>query len=220
MPQFYARKGCRSSQLLLCTLLALQFGTACYGPRRASSSGPAPADNQKIHPEIHPGIHPEIQEINALAQAAERERDYHAARAYYQQAVDQAPDPASAAYATRKMASALAFWGELDGAVRLLHQSLEHNPRQVPVWHDLGVLQTKLGQADAARRALERAVELAPREPRSRIALAALLVRQSEFSLAQSHYQVLLTLNISPQIEKATHEALRLLQREIERQRK
>lgn len=188
---------------MLCTLLTLQIGASCYGSSQRARTSPGP----------------KIKALHAQAEAAERKRDYHSARAYYQQAVDEAPDSASAAYATLKMASALVFWGELAPACTLLGKSLEHDPSQVPVWHDLGVLQAKLGRPEAARKSLMRAVELAPKEPRSRIALAALLVQQSEFRLAQTHYETLLTLDIPPKIEEAIHRALGILEQEIARQR-
>jgi Flp pilus assembly protein TadD len=187
--------------------MALHFATGCLSTRQGDARGSALAE-----------IAPETLKLNEQAEAAERKRDHHAARAFYQRAVDTAPNPASAAFATREMASALIFWGEDEGAVVLLARSLEHDPTQVPVWHDLGVMQARLGKSQEARQALERAVELAPKEPRSRMALAALLVNLSEFELARSHYKVLLTLKIPPRIEKAIHKALDILQSEIDRQ--
>lgn len=194
MPPFYARIAGWSTRALLCVLVS-----GCLSGSQGSATT----------------IHPTTLQLHEQAEAAERKRDHTAARSFYQRAIDTAPDSASAAFANREMASALVFWGEDEGAVLLLDKSLEHDPLQVPVWHNLGIIQAKLGEPQKARTALERAVTLAPKEPRSRMALAALLVNLSEFSLAQSHYKTLLTLEIPPKIERAIHKALEILQAEI-----
>ena len=204
MPRVYAGKPGRSSAVLIGALLALLLGSACGSPARRSSTGPSKA----------------ILALNEKAEAAERRREHLKAQAYLQQAVDQAQDPTSAAYANRQMASLLLFWHQQEQALPYLEKSVEHDPTQIPVWNDLGVVYSNLQQPAKARGALERAVELGPKEPISRMGLAAELVRQSEFELARSHYQVLLTLKIPPRIENATHRALELLRKEIERTQK
>jgi Flp pilus assembly protein TadD len=203
MPPFYARIACWSTRALLCALMLLASGAGCLRGAQVQEK---------------PKIHPNTLQLHQKAEAAERKREHHKARAFYQRAVDTAPDAASAAFATREMASALLFWGEEEGAALLLDKSLQHDPQQVPVWHNLGVVQAKLGKSEEARSALERAIELAPKEPRSRMALAALLVNLSEFRLAKSHYEILLTLKIPEKIERAIHKALEILQVEIERE--
>jgi Flp pilus assembly protein TadD len=105
-------------------------------------------------------------------------------------------------------------------ALPYLLQSAENGPEQVSVWNDLGVVYSRLKQPAKARAALERAVKLAPREPKARLALAAELVRHKEYRLAQQHYNVLLTLDIPPKIENATHRAIALLEKEIALEKK
>jgi tetratricopeptide (TPR) repeat protein len=161
---------------------------------------------------------PEVQDLNKQAEAAERRREHHVARDLLQRAIKTASDPVSGAYANRKMAAMLLFWHEEVEALLYLQASLEHDPNQVPVWNDLGVVQSRLGHPQKARAALERAVELDPKQPISRLTLAAELVRQSEFRSALSHYKILLTLDIPPKIENATHRAISLLNREMGRQ--
>lgn len=204
MPTVYARKPTRSSAAIIAPFLALLLSSAC---------GPSPA-KARIGPA------PKIVALNKKAEEAERRREHLKAQAYLQQAVEQAQDPTSAAYANRQMASLLLFWHEQAQALPYLEMSVEHDPGQVPVWNDLGVVYSSLQMPAKARAALERAVQLAPKEPKSRMSLAAELVRQSEFELARSHYKVLLTLKIPPRIENATHRALKLLQEEIQRSEK
>jgi tetratricopeptide (TPR) repeat protein len=196
IPRFYARNRGRSRAPLLALLLAV----ACGAPQRDTRTGP----------------NPEIVALNDKAEAAERKREHLKAQSFLQEAVNQAKDPASAAYANRKMARLLLFWRQEAKALPYLEKSVEHDPSQVPVWNDLGVVHSKLGHPAKARAALERAVELAPAEPIVRLTLAAEMVRQSEFQIAHSHYKVLLTLDIPPRIEKATYRALELLQKEME----
>lgn len=150
-----------------------------------------------------------------LAEEAEGRREHHQARALYRQAIAQAPNAHSHAYATREMASTLLFWGEYQGAARLLEQSLRSDDSQVQVWHDLGVLRVRLNDALGAEKALRQAISLAPREPRSRIALAALLVRGKQYVAAQAQYRTLLELPIPPKLEVAVRTALKLLKQEI-----
>lgn len=196
MSRFYARNRGRSRALVLVLLLA----AACGGPQKQTRTGPAP----------------EIVALNDKAEAAERKREHLDAQAFLQEAVNLAEDPVSAAYANRKMARLLLFWRQEANALPYLEKSVEHDPSQVPVWNDLGVVHSKLGNPAKARQALEKAVELAPREPIVRLTLAAEMVRQSEFRIAHSHYKILLTLDIPPRIEKATHRALELLQKEMD----
>lgn len=199
MPRFYARKAHRSSGALLPACLAIALSCACGSAQTPTKIGPAP----------------EIVALSDKAEAAERKRQHLDARAFMQQAVDRAQDPVSAAYANRKMARLLLFWRMEAEALPYLEQSVTSGPDQAPVWNDLGVVYSNLGQPAKARAALQRSVELAPKEPRARLGLAAELVRQKDFRTAQSHYRVLLTLDIPAKIENATHRVLELLDKEI-----
>ncbi len=149
------------------------------------------------------------------AEQAERARDYHTARARYQEAIAIAPDQPSAALANREMASALLFWGEYEGAEKRLLQSLVHDGTQVRVWHDLAIVQVQLKKHDAALASLEKGLKLAPREPRIHVAYAALLVKEKRYVDAIAQYEHLLTLPIPPRVEQATHKALQILAAEV-----
>lgn len=157
---------------------------------------------------------PTTQALLERAQLAERQRDYGAARGLYREAVDRAPDVRNRAYASRELASALAFWGLYSEARAALEVAVAADPSLVSAWHDLGILRARAGLWVEARRALEQAVERAPREPRSRIALAALLVQRRALDEAAHHYRVLLQLEIPETIRRAVHRALDLIRAE------
>ncbi len=161
-----------------------------------------------------PAAHARVQTLLKAAEDAEQRRDYNVARELYLQAIAEASDSRSAAIANREMASALLFWGEYEGAEARLRTSLKHDASQARVWHDLGLVQEHQGNAGEALISLERAVALAPNEPRARIAYAALLVKQSQFSEAILQYKALLKMPIPERIEVAIHKALRMLENE------
>ncbi len=203
MSRFYSRVPGRRHRLAVIAIAAVA-GTsiACAAPKTTSNE-PVPAES--------------VQSLLDQAHNAERERQYHEARALYLRAIEQAPDRTSAAIANREMASALVFWGEYEGArVRLL-ASLEHDDQQARVWHDLGMVQEHLGDREAAVASLRKATDLAPSEPRSRISYAALLVKQEQFAEALTQYEALLKLPVPDRIEAATREAIRLLKSELAR---
>ncbi len=203
--RFYARKSRRSSEALLWPAsLAIALACAC--------------GSAQTRPKLAPD--PEIVALNDRAESAERKRQHLDAQAFLQAAVDQAQDPVSAAYANRKMARLLLFWRRDAEALPYLEASLGFDSSQVPVWNDLGVVYSSLGQPAKARSSLEQAVRLAPREPIVRKGLAAELVKQKEFQLARRHYKVLLSLDIPPKIENATYRVLKILDKEIALQKK
>lgn len=203
MSRFYSRvSGLRHRLAGIAPPLLVMLALAC------GSSAPAARD---------PVATDSIQALLQQAEDAERARDYHRARALYQRAIDESPDAASAALANRDMASALIFWGEYEGGRDRLVQSLEHDNSQARVWHDLGMVQDHLEQPEEALVSLAKAVELAPKEPRARIAYAALLVKQAQYAAAILEYESLLELSIPPRIEAAAHKALDMLRAEIKR---
>lgn len=155
-------------------------------------------------------------EINK-AHEQERRRQYHLARAHYQRALTLAEDPKSLAFAHREFASALLFWGEYAAARGQLIKSLKADETQIQAWHDLGILQARSGEKETARASFERALALDPSEPRTHIAIAALLVGMNEFREAEAHYQVLLTLDVPPKITKASRRAIVMLRAEMAR---
>ncbi len=201
MSRFYSRLAVRRHQSVgfaLC--IAACFAMACGSPAREPAVV-KPATN--------------VQSLLNAAQNAERKRDYNTARELYLQAIREAPDRQSAAIANREMASALVFWGEYESAEKRLLASLEQDGKQARVWHDLGLVQDHQDKSASALVSLHKAVALAPKEPRVRIAYAALLVKQSRFSDAIVQYEALLKLPIPVRIEAATHKALQMLKREV-----
>jgi tetratricopeptide (TPR) repeat protein len=147
------------------------------------------------------------------AEVEERGRRYDRARALYRRAQREAPDDLSRAYATRKLALALLFWGEYGPARRELERAVELRPDDVPSWHDLGIINHHLGDYRAAEDAFRQAIALRPREPRSRIALAALLWKQGQLSAAAREYRALLELELPRRIREKVEWAIRELEK-------
>ncbi len=152
------------------------------------------------------------------ARAAERARRYDEARDLYLRATREAPDRASQAIAWRELGSALIFWGELDEAARALGRVVAIDPGAVSAWHDLGIVRARLGDAPGGERAFRRAIALAPEEPRPRVALAALLVRQRRWDDALVQYHALERLDLPEATRRAVGRAIELL--EVERRRR
>jgi Flp pilus assembly protein TadD len=153
---------------------------------------------------------------DAIARADEHERARHhdLARAEYQRAVAAAPDPISQVYARREYASALAFWGEIAAAVAELDIVVRLAPDDAPSWHDLGILRHQQGDDDGAAIALERARALAPRDPRPRIALAALRWQTGDRAGAAREYRALLALELPSKVRARVEWALAALARQ------
>lgn len=158
------------------------------------------------------------QAILGKAREAERARRWDQARELYLRAAREAPDRRSEAVAWRELGSALIFWGELDEAARALARVVAIDPGAVSAWHDLGIVRARLGDARGAERALRRAIALAPEEPRPRVALAALLVRQRRYGDALGEYRALERLELPDATRRAVGRAIQLL--EVERRRR
>lgn len=155
--------------------------------------------------------------ILAKAREAERARRYDQARELYLEAAREAPDRASQAVAWRELGSALISWGELDEAARALGRVVALEPGAVSAWHDLGIVRARLGDAAGGERAFRRAIALAPEEPRPRVALAALLVKQRRWDDALDEYRALERLELPGSIRRAVERAIRLLETERRR---
>jgi Flp pilus assembly protein TadD len=180
--------------LLLAAILTILGGC---GHHAAAPAGPSRATRDAV----------------ARAEAHERERAHDLARAEYERAVAEAPDPASEVYARIELASALAFWGEVPAAITQLEAAVAKDPASAHAWHDLGILRHQLGDEPGARTALESAVALVPRDPRPRIALAALLWETGDLDGARAQYQTLLELDLPARLREKVEWALRELSR-------
>ena len=151
------------------------------------------------------------------ARKAERARQYDRARELYLRAAREAPDRRSQAIAWRELGSALIFWGELDEAARALGKVVELEPGAVSAWHDLGIVRARVGDAAGGERAFRRAIQLAPEEPRPRVALAALLVRQRRWDAALAEYRALERLDLPERTRSAVGRAIELIEAERRR---
>lgn len=137
------------------------------------------------------GPSPRTEAAIGRAEDAERARQHEQARAAYAAAVASAPDLPSEIFARHEFASSLAAWGEIPAAIAQLEAIVARAPGNAPAWHDLGILRHVAGDDVAAAVALRRARDLAPTDPRPRIALAALLWRGGDRAGAVAEYRVL-----------------------------
>ena len=176
-------------------LLALSL-LACAGPTR-------------------PAVAPATRALIEQAEQRERARRYDQARALYREAEASAPDPASRTWAARRFAHALLFWGEEAEAETELAALVARDPTDVASWHDLGIVRHRRGDRAGAERALRRAVALAPREPRPRIALAALLVVDRRWRDALAEYRALLDLDLPERTRRAVGRGIELVEAEL-----
>ncbi len=149
------------------------------------------------------------------AQGHERSRRYDLAETSYRSAIELAQTPAERSRARRELADALIFWGKYEQASQVLEDLVAQAPGPVAAWHDLGLIRQKLGNGAGAEKALRRSISLAPKDPRSHIALAALLVNQKRLLEAQRQYQAMLKLKLGTRLRRAVVKALDILAREL-----
>ena len=156
-----------------------------------------------------------VSQVSSHLEEAEthtRERRYDRARKSYESAIESAPDDLNRAFAAHQFAGAMAFWGEVPAAVGLLEKAVTWDPTLVRAWHNLGILRAKLGNDQSARLALDRAVDLAPNDPRPRIARAALFVRAGALESALADYRALEKLVLPERTRLAVGKAIKLLE--------
>jgi Flp pilus assembly protein TadD len=149
-------------------------------------------------------------EIDA-AEQAERARRHDVARTHYQRAIAIARDRASIVFARREFAETLITWGEYPEATVQLRAITEVAPDDASAWHDLGLLLHNQGDHTRAVASLERARALAPRDPRPRIALAALRWKLGDLDGALVEYRELRELDIPAQMRTRIDEVIRRL---------
>lgn len=143
----------------------------------------------------------------ARAEQAERARRHDLAREHYLKAIAAARDPASLARARREFAETLVTWGEDAEAIAQLEAAVAAKP-DAAAWHDLGILRHHRGDVAGATRALEQARGLAPKDPRPRIALAALRWKSGDRSGAAAEYRGLLELDLPEKVRAKVRWAL------------
>ncbi len=145
------------------------------------------------------------------ARAALLARDHDRARAAYLRAVATAPDGPSEALARKELARALLLWDEPAAAGRELARVTELTPDDPAAWHDLGIVRNATGDHVGARTALERARALRPRDPRPRLALAALAWSRGDRQAAAAEYRGLAALDLPERLRVQVEWALREL---------
>jgi Flp pilus assembly protein TadD len=139
------------------------------------------------------------------AEDAEKARRHDLARAEFEHAIADAHDSASEHFAHKEFAETLETWGEITAAIAHLERATTLRPDDAASWHDLGILYHHRGDDTRARGALERAKQLAPRDPRPRIALGVLLLCQHELDAARVEYEGLLGLDLSDRLREKVH---------------
>ncbi|MCG8423552.1 MAG: tetratricopeptide repeat protein [Proteobacteria bacterium] len=150
------------------------------------------------------------------AEAAEAERRYDRARTLYQQAKREAPDVESRALAARSFGRALIFWGDYELADRQLEEAATLVPTDPGTWHDLGILRGHRGDVAGAESAFRRSIAVRPGDPRSRIALAALLWRHQRHRKALHEYRALAAIDLPGHLRDQVNWAIQTLQARLE----
>jgi Flp pilus assembly protein TadD len=154
---------------------------------------------------------PAVKADVARADDAERHRQHGDARQHYEQAIADAKDPASVAFARREYAETLGSWGEYAAAITQLEAAVAARPEDAAAWHDLGILRHHERDDAGAVVALERARTLAPDDPRPRIALAALRWATGDTAGATTEYKDLLALDLPERLRQKVEWALEQL---------
>ena len=160
-------------------------------------SAPAPQAPHETH-----GVTAIVRADVERAEDAEKKRQHDVARAEYEHAVADAKDPVSQHFAHREYAETLETWGEVPAAIAQLEAAVAADAGDAASWHDLGILYHHQGDDARALAALGRAKQLAPRDPRPRIALGALLLCRKDLPGARSEYQDLLDLDLPDRLRE------------------
>jgi tetratricopeptide (TPR) repeat protein len=181
--------------IALIALAALALAALGCGSMPAAPAGPAPS----------------TQELIGQAEAAETQRRYDRARALYEQAKRQAPDPASRAAAARASGRALIFWGEHERAAAELEQAARLEPGDAGTWHDLGMVRHHLNDVAGAETAFRRSIAARPGDGRSRIALAALLWKHGRLDQALREYEALRRVDLPGSVRAKVEWAIEVL---------
>lgn len=159
-----------------------------------------------------PAPDPVKQEIER-AEDAERARQHDQAAVHYRAAIAAARTPKQQAWAHHEFAETLATWGQLADATRELAAAAAAMPDDAAVWQDLGILRHKQADDAGAVEALGRAKQLAPRDARPRIALAALYWSTGDKPQALAEYKELLDLDLPDRVREKVRWAIGVLEK-------
>ncbi len=184
--------------MLLCIGLAIGAGSACGTPAAK-----------------RPALDASTKALVKRAKAQERKRRYDKARLLYLQAKREATNDFNRAFAGRSYALALIFWGEYATAETELEGVVRLHRRDVASWHDLGMLRHRRGDLPGAEQSFRTAIALRKHNPRSRIALAALLWKAKRYKDALTEYEGLLTLELPDRVRNKVQWAIGVLRRKL-----
>lgn len=121
-----------------------------------------------------------------LAETLHKLNRHDEAIEYYQQGLNSS---AQAALARAGLAISLKVQGQHEAALQQLITGFEQHPKQFELALELGRMQLELGQYPEAITALERAVELRPRDDEAHYLLAQALVANDQADQAQPHLE-------------------------------
>ncbi len=147
------------------------------------------------------------------AEDAEKARRHDEAAVHYKAAIAAATTPKAQAWAHHEFAETLATWGEVDQAIHELEAAGAATPGDPSIWQDLGVLRHKQADDHGAMDALGRAKQLAPRDARPRIALAALYWSSGDKVSALAEYRALLDLDLPDRVREKVRWAIGVLEK-------
>ena len=147
------------------------------------------------------------------AEDAEKARQHDQAEAHYRAAVAAAHKPKELAWAHREFAETLATWGRIDDAIHELEAAGAATPDDPGVCQDLGILRHKQADDRGAMDALGRAKQLAPKDARPRIALAALYWSTGDKTQALAEYRALLDLDLPDRVREKVRWAIGVLEK-------
>lgn len=147
------------------------------------------------------------------AEDAERARQHDQAEAHYRAAIAAADKPRAQSWAHREFAETLATWGRLDDAIHELEAAGAATPDDPAIWQDLGILRHKQADDRGALEALGRAKQLAPKDARPRIALAALYWSSGDKTQALAEYRALLALDLPDRVREKVRWAIGVLEK-------
>lgn len=169
----------------------------------AACAHAAPASGQSP-----PGPAAEVRAEVDRAEAAEQSRRHDLAREHYQRAIALARDADSVGLARHEYAETLVTWGELPEARAQLELAVAAQPGDAGAWHDLGWVRHNTGDDPGAIAALARAEQLAPRDVRPRITLAALYWQRGDKASAAREYRGMLALELPDRLRAKVEWAL------------
>jgi tetratricopeptide (TPR) repeat protein len=161
-----------------------------------------------------PAAHPDpVRAEIERAEDAEKARQHDQAAVHYRAAIAAATTPKAQAWAHHEFAETLATWGQIDQAIAELVAAARATPADPSIWQDLGILRHKQADDAGAIEALAKAKDLAPRDARPRIALAALYWSTGARPQALAEYKALLDLDLPDRVREKVRWAIGVLEK-------